>query len=166
MAAESLYAARMSEWLDRLAPHADDVLKLAVRCQHLERWGELRESYEPGRKGYLLWRRARAQHAAGIAEEILRDSGYGSDDVERISKLVQKKGLLRDADVQMLEDAACLVFLEHYFSAFREKHADDKLIDIVAKTWRKMTPEAHTLALGLEMDDRTRDLVQRALAGD
>ena len=71
--------------------------------------------------------------------------------------------------MQALENVVAIVFLEHYFEAFQAKHSDyddDKFVDIIAKTLRKMSPRGHAAALALPLPERTRKLVAAALARD
>lgn len=162
--AELLYAQRMSDWLVRIAPEASEPLQLAVRAQHLRRWEVPRDDYPRDRPGYLAWRRDLGRRQAALAEEIVREAGYDEAAVEHVGALIRKENLKRDADTQALEDAACLVFMAHYFSDFAREHDDDKLVRIVAKTWRKMSPRGHELASALTMPKRERDIVARALS--
>ena len=70
------------------------------------------------------------------------------------------------ADAQALEDAACLVFLENEIGAFAAQHAEyprEKFVDILRKTWRKMSPAAQQAALGLELPPVIAALVREAL---
>ena len=62
-------------------------------------------------------------------------------DCERVGKLLRKEGLKRDAEVQMLEDVICLVFLRWYFAGFADGRDPDQIFNIVAKTARKMSAE-------------------------
>lgn len=159
-----LYGQRMSACLARLAPDASEPLKLAVRAQHLERFVLARSAYPEGRVGYLTWRSDLAKHHAKALTEILRSVGYDEATIERAAFLVQKKALRSDAETQLLEDCACLVFLEHEYAAFAAKHDDAKVIDIVKKTWGKMSARAHAEALALGLSGRPLALVQAALA--
>ena len=149
VAKELLYGQRMSAWLDRLAPDASEALKLAVRAQHIERWHIPRGNYDLGKKGYHLWRTTLYRHHAERAGAILASVGYDPATIDRVGTLLQKKHLRSDAEAQTLEDAACLVFLENYFADFATKHEPDKIIDILRKTWAKMSPNGHKAALGL-----------------
>lgn len=164
VAAELLYAQRMSEWLARVAPHASEPLQLAVRAQHLRRWEVPRGDYPQDRPGYLAWRRDLGRRQAALAETIVREAGYDEAAVQHVGALIRKENLKRDADTQALEDTACLVFMAHYFSDFAREHDDDKLVRIVAKTWRKMSPRGHELASALTLPERERELVARALS--
>jgi hypothetical protein len=160
---ELLYAERMTQWLDKLDPNASEALRLAARCQHIERWVIPREEYPMNRQGYIKWRNELKKYHAQRAEEILGDVGYDTDTINRVKKLVQKKGLKTDPQVQMLEDVICLVFLEYYFEDFSRKHEDDKLKDILKKTLRKMSPEGRKIAMKLKFPDRLEKLVEAAI---
>lgn len=162
---ELVAAERVARWVDRLAPDASEALRLAARCQHLRRWEVPRATYPEGRIGYLEWRKALARFHAERASEILRAEGYDEAMVERVSRINQKKALKQDADVQTMEDALCLAFLEHEIDAFAAKHEPDKVIDILRKTWRKMSARGHEAALGLRYSDGTRQMIERALQG-
>ncbi len=149
--AELAYGRRMSETLARLAPHASEHLRIAARGQHIERWTSPRASYPAGRVGYLKWRKdLQGFHARRIGD-IMMAAGYDAGDVERVGALVRKERLKSDPDAQMIEDVACVVFLEHYLGDFLAKTDEEKLAGILAKTWNKMSPlgrdEARKLAL-------------------
>src|SRR2546425_4461544 len=149
--AEFAYGRRMSETLARLAPHASAHLRIAARGQHIERWTSPRASYPAGRVDYLKWRKdLQGFHARRIGE-IMVAAGYDAGDVERVGALIRKERLKSDAEAQMIEDVACVVFLEHYLADFLAKTDEDKLAGILAKTWNKMSPlgrdEARKLAL-------------------
>ena len=160
-----LYGQRVSAWLLRLAPDASEELRLAARAQHIARWKIPRSSYPDGRDGYLAWRSALARFHAETAGEILSRCGYGDETVARVGSLLQKRGLKRDAEVQALEDAACLVFLENQFAGFATKHADEKVVDILRKTVAKMSSEgvAEAMKLGAKLPATARALIARAL---
>ncbi|MFW6198948.1 MAG: DUF4202 domain-containing protein [Gemmatimonadota bacterium] len=160
---ELVYARRMSDTLSRLEPDASEELRLATRAQHIARWRIPRSDFPEGRKGYKKWRVKLMFEHAEIAEAVLREVGYPEETVERVKTLIRKQGLKRDPEVQTLEDVACLVFLEHYFDDFAEEHEDEKLVDILEKTWRKMSERGHEAALGLDLSERARQLVKRAL---
>jgi hypothetical protein len=164
IAAELVYARRMTEALARLVPGPSEALAVAVRAQHLARWELPRASYPEGRAGYHAWRREQARRHAALAADVMRNAGYDDPTIERVVRLVQKKDLGRDPEAQALEDCACLVFLEHHLDEFAEGRDPDQLVDIVQKTWRKMSDRARELALGLSLSERARALVARALA--
>lgn len=162
---ELVYGQRMSARLAVFAPDAPETVKLAARAQHIRRWEVPRDSYPEGRAGYLKWRTDLYKRHGDIAGAIMRDVGYGDDDVERVRTLLRKRGLKTDPDVQLMEDVICLVFLEHYFHEFAKKHDEAKLIPIVQKTWKKMTDKAHQAALALDYAPEDLEVIQKALAG-
>ena len=161
---ELLYAQRMTAWLDNLAPEASEALRLAVRCQHIQRWTIPRHTYAMDRHGYLRWRTTLAKFHADTAAAILRDVGYDDATIQRVQALLRKERLKRDPEVQCLEDVICLVFLEHYLAAFATQHDEVKVLDILRKTWTKMSPRGHEVALTLPMSPEARRLVEQALA--
>jgi len=160
---ELLYAQRMTAWLDNLAPEASEALRLAVRCQHIQRWTIPRHTYAMDRHGYLRWRTTLAKFHADTAAAILRDVGYDDATIKRVQTLLRKERLKRDPEVQCLEDVICLVFLEHYLAAFATQHDEVKVLDILRKTWTKMSPRGHDVALTLPMSPEARRLVAQAL---
>ncbi|MEW5710124.1 MAG: DUF4202 domain-containing protein [Pseudomonadota bacterium] len=162
---EALYAERMSAWVERLQPDASELLRLAVRCQHLRRWTIPRDRYPTGRLGYHQWRTAQAEAHARLAGELLKEAGYEEMTVARIQSLIRKERLRRDPEAQCLEDAACLVFLEHALPGFARRHDEAQVIDILQKTWNKMSPRAREEALRLKLTPHARALLDKALAG-
>jgi Domain of unknown function (DUF4202) len=161
---ELVYSKRMSAWLEKLAPDASEPLRLAVRCQHIRRWALPRSAFPPGKAGYLKWRAQEAAAHAQLAGEILQQAGYDGQTVQRVQSLVRKLGFKTDPEAQLLEDAACLVFIEYEFAEFAGKHDEPKLVDIVRKSWNKMSPRGHDAALGLKLPAPLRAIVEKALA--
>lgn len=160
---ELVQAERLSVWVDRLRPDAPEALRLAARCQHIRRWEIPRTTYPDGRVGYLEWRKALSRFHADRAGEILRDAGYDDGTIERVRTINHKRGIKQDADVQTIEDALCLVFLEYEFDDFAAKHPKEKIVDILQKTWRKMSADGHERALVLPLSERALELVKEAL---
>ena len=160
---ELLYAQWLTDWLLKLSPNASEALRLAARCQHLCRWIIPRESYPMTRPGYLKWREDLKHFHAQRAAEILRETGYPENVIHRVQDLNLKKNFPNDPEGRVLEDALCLVFLEHQLSDLAAKTADDKMITALQKSWKKMTPAAHAEALKLNYTPREKDLIQRAL---
>ncbi|GHC30694.1 DUF4202 domain-containing protein [Aidingimonas halophila] len=163
---EQVYAERMSEWLEAVKPEAGDILRLAVRAQHLQRWRIPRDDYPRDRPGYLMWRRDLGRRQAEQAARVMREVGYDDADCERVASLIRKEGIKRDPDAQALEDTACLVFLQYYFVDFAEPHLEDedKLLRILQKTWKKMSAHGQSLAHSISLPDRHQSLMQKALA--
>ncbi len=162
--AELVYGERMSETLSRVYPRACEELRLATRAQHIRRWTLPRSEFSQDRKGYLAWRNAAKRMHAELAGDILSRAGYEADQIDCVQALISKLGIKRNVDAQALEDVACVVFLEHYFSAFAAKHDDEKLIVILRKTWAKMSRTGRQAAMKLPMDARGQALVEQALA--
>lgn len=163
---ELVYAERMSARLDDFAPEAGEALRIAARAQHVCRWTVPREDFPEGRKGYLRWRQHLYGVHADIAGRVMREHGYEDEVIARVQTLLRKKGLRTDDEVQTLEDVICLVFLEHEYVAFAAKHEDDKVVDIVRKTWGKMSARGHDAAVALlpALPERERRLVEAAVA--
>ncbi|WP_290653203.1 DUF4202 domain-containing protein [Aquisalimonas sp.] len=162
---ELWHARRMSAWLDRLQVTPDELLQLAVRAQHLQRWQLPRSDYPEGRKGYLAWRRDQGRRAGATTAAIMEEAGYPSDEAARVASMIRKEGLGRDPSTQAVEDCACLVFLENYFAEFSRRVEHNHMVRIVRKTWRKMSPRARDLALEIPMAFEARQVVEEALAG-
>lgn len=163
---ESLYAERMTARLAALYPEASELLKIAARAQHLERWAIPRANYPEGRKGYNDWRRACRAHHAARAGEIMRANGYEETAAAHVGALIRKEQLKKDPESQALENVAAVVFLEHYFDDFLAKYegyADEKIVDILGKTLCKMSPRGHAAALALPLPDRARALIAAAI---
>lgn len=166
---ELLYSHRMSEMIDRYAPDADDAMKLAMRAQHIERWKSPRSDYPMDRKGYHLWRTKLYTFHADTVAALLAQAGYDEAFIERVKLAVSKKSLKRNPDTQLLEDLAGLVFIEHYMLAFAEKHpeyTEEKWLDIIRKTWRKMSERAHQFVLDghITLPEPLVPLIQKALS--
>ena len=167
IAAELRYADAMERWIERLVADAAPLLRLAARCQHLERWTVPRDSYPLGKAGYLTWRKGLYVRQADRAQTLLIEAGISAADAAEVHTWVSKTDLIRNAGTQALEDAACLVFLEHEISDFAAAHADypaEKFIDIIRKTWRKMSDRGHDLALTIPLPPAIAELVKQALA--
>ncbi|WP_093327618.1 DUF4202 domain-containing protein [Thalassotalea agarivorans] len=158
-----LYGHQMTEVLNAYWPNANEYLQIAVRAQHVKRWAIARDEYELGKKGYLAWRKALAVMHAEIVVELMEKSGYNDDEIQQTASIVRKEKLKSNADSQTLEDVACLVFLMHYFNDFATKYDDDKLVDIVQKTWRKMSEQGHEIALSLTLPAHLAAIVGKAL---
>lgn len=158
------YARKMTGYLDRLSPEASSTLRLAVRAQHLRRWEVPRDSYPMNRQGYHAWRTGLKKRQAHLAANICRDCGYTQSEAERIATLIRKENMKGDDECQILEDVACLVFLDDQFDAFEKEHDEEKIVSILRKTWAKMSDRAHELALQMDMSDRAKSLVEKALS--
>ena len=159
-----LYHRRLTYWIRRLEPNASETLLIAARCQHLSRWNTPRDDYPKGRNGYKKWRKNAAKFHAQEAAKILREEGYKETTIGRLQELLQKVRLKLDPEVQLFEDAVCLVFLENELSDFSDKHDDQKLLLILQKTWRKMSSTGHRMApeIVMKLPKEIRVLVKKA----
>jgi hypothetical protein len=147
-------------------------------------WEIPRSDYPMTRPGYLTWRaKLKAQAAVQVSELISAPATeLTSEQVERIAALIRKEGLGKgagatgeaseeDDDVQVLEDVACLVFLDDQFDDFErrvttEHNFDEaKMLRILRKTWGKMSPRGRELALGMDLSEKAKGLIGKALEG-
>lgn len=162
-----LYGERMTARLARLVPDASDLLRIAARAQHIRRFDVPRASYPMDKPGYHAWRNALKIRHAELAAEIMRRVGWSEAEIERVGQLVRKERIKRDPEAQAIEDCAALVFLEFEYVGFGAKYDDDKIVDIVAKTWVKMSEAGHAQALELlpALPERLRALTVRAVTG-
>lgn len=158
-----LYGRRMSVRLAAFAPEAGELLQIAVRGQHIERWAIPRAQYPMDKPGYFRWRNALKERHAQRLAEIMGAAGYSAEDAARVGQIVRKERIKADAEAQTLEDIACLVFLEFYSAPFMAKHDEAKCVDIVRKTWAKMSEAGHAAALGLTLTPRVAEIVGKAL---
>jgi tRNAThr (cytosine32-N3)-methyltransferase len=166
--AELLYADRIESWVARLVPGAPEILLLAARCQHLERWHVPRASFPAGKPGYLTWRRSLYTKQAGRAKELLLEAGVAEDDAQTVFEWVAKIDLKINPGTQALEDAAILVFLEFEIGDFVVQHADytkEKWLDILRKNWRKLSGKGQQAALTLDYPPAIAALLKEALEG-
>ncbi|MDH5435157.1 MAG: DUF4202 domain-containing protein [Gammaproteobacteria bacterium] len=166
---ELLYSHRMTDMINRFAPDADDIAKLAVRAQHIERWKSQRSDYPMDRNGYLQWRTNLYKFHAETVGKILEQVGYDEEFIGKVKKAVGKRGIKVNPETQLLEDVTDLVFIEHYMMAFVTKHPEydeDKWIDIIRKTWKKMSVTAQQFALAgnITLPESLVPLIQKAVA--
>lgn len=165
-AAELVYADRIEAWVARLVPDAPALLRLAARCQHLERWAIPRADFAMDKIGYHAWRRSLYAHQSERARTLLLIADMPIAEAATVATWVSKSGLKTNPGTQALEDAACLVFLENEIADFAATHADypeEKFVDILRKTWRKMSPAAQQAALALDLPAPVAALVRAAL---
>jgi hypothetical protein len=161
------YHERLVYWVERLESDPSEALRLAARCQHIRRWTIPRETYREGRDGYRKWRRELAEFHVLQAAEVLSRVGCETPLIERVSKLLRKEGLKRDPEVQLFEDAICLVFLENELAEFAERHRDEESLEnILRKTWKKMSDSGRNAALNLtdRLPARLRELLTQAVS--
>ena len=166
VAKEWIYAQRMSAQLHKFCLAPSEALQLATRSQHICRWKIPRSDYPMDRSGYKKWRLDLAQLHGDIAGDIMATQGYDENMIARVKDLLLKRSLKRDDEVQALEDVVCLVFIEFYLEDFASKHDEEKLIDIIRKTWNKMSTKGHEAALQLPLSSAMLALVTKALSPD
>jgi len=162
--AELLYAQRMTEWMNKLEDNPSDEVQIAVRSQHLCRWEIPRKDYPMDRPGYLKWRTDLGKLHAQKAAEAMAANGYEEETVEATKKIIRKQNLKDSPEAQLMEDCACLVFIENGFLEFAAKYPEEKVIDIVQKTWNKMSDKAHDAALKLSLPDEALTIIKKALS--
>ena len=164
---ELLYAQRMTVTLKQFAPDAPEAVKLAARSQHICRWKSPRGLYPMDLTGYKKWRTDLNKFHAETAGAIMREVGYDDAMIARVQGLLRKEKLKANPETQMLEDVVDLVFLQHYLADFVSKYShyeEEKLLDILRKTWRKMSDNGHAAALKLNYTPELLAVIQKALA--
>jgi hypothetical protein len=165
---ELIYAQRLSEMLDRYAPDASEVLKLAARAQHIQRWTSPRSDYPMTKQGYMLWRSNLKLHHAKVASKVMQEHGYDDEMIQQVCILLKKENLRTNADTQTLEDVIVLAFLEHDLDAFVQKYSDypeEKFLTILRKSYLKMSDKGRAAALSLiTIPEHLLSVVQKAIA--
>ncbi|MGV8878235.1 MAG: DUF4202 domain-containing protein [Sphingobacteriaceae bacterium] len=161
--AEYFYAVQLHNWVKKLNPRASEAVLLASKAQHIGRWEIQRDQYEEGKVGYLKWRKELAKFHAQTAARLLASAGYTSELIEKVKSIILKKDLRNNTDVQLMENALCLVFLEFQYEGFLLKHTDEKMIGILQKSWAKMTQPGQDEALKLPFTERGKALIVAAL---
>jgi len=166
--AELVYADRVEAWAGRAAAEPTALLRLAARCQHLERWSVPRTTFPDGKAGYLKWRQSLYKKQADRAKELLLQAGVAATETEDVATWVSKTALKTNPGTQALEDAACLVFLENEIAEFAAQHTGyprEKFVDIIRKTWKKMSPRGQELAKTIALPPAIGALVTAAISG-
>ena len=161
---ELLYSQRMTRKLLQYEPNASKALQIAARAQHICRWKIPRNEYPMDRVGYLKWRETLKKMHANITTEILVQVGFDEQFQKRVQKIILKKLIKKNEESQTLENTICLVFLDYYFDEFAAKHSDEKVIDILKKTWVKMSEKGHEAALKIPYSEKSLALIQKAIA--
>lgn len=160
---EYFLALKLYEWVLKLDPNAPEELLLASRSQHIGRWEIPRDTYPDGREGYLKWRKDLGQYHADKAATIMQDIGYTPEQIARVKQIILKQKIKVDADVQTMENALCLVFLQFQYEDFYHKHEADKVINILKKSLLKMDGHGHAFALGLNYSETGLHYINEAL---
>lgn len=162
---ETHYAEKMEAYLSKRSPSASEVLRLAVCAQHFRRWEVPRSDYPMTKVGYHTWRTHLKKRQAQLVGQIM-DLYYPIEDTKRCMALIEKEGLKQgEEEVQVLEDVACLVFIDDQFEEFKSKHDEEKIVNILRKTWGKMSKRGQEMALEIPMAEDCKALVEKALAG-
>jgi len=167
-AKELVYGQQMTDCLKHYWPEANELLKIAVRAQHIKRWQLKRTEFAEGKAGYYQWRIAQGKFHAELTASIMLVQGYSVEESEQCAAIIRKENLTTNNDSQTLEDVACLVFLMHYFNEFAAKYTEQdneaKIVRIVQLTWKKMSEQAHDIALSLTLPDHLAAIVSKALS--
>ena len=161
---ELLYSQRMTRKLLQFEPNASKALQISARGQHICRWKIARNEYPMDRLGYLKWRETLKKMHANLTADILKQVGFDDQFTDRVKAIISKKLIKKNEESQTLEDTICLVFLDYYFEEFAAKHSDEKVIDILKKTWLKMSDKGHITALKLPFSDKSLTLVKQAIS--
>jgi hypothetical protein len=167
---ELLYARRMTDMQERYAPEASEAVKLACRAQHIQRWKSPRSNFPMDRQGYLQWRTGLYKFHAETAGNLMKEAGYDDETIDRVRAIVGKKGLKVNQETQLMEDVVDLVFIEHYMIGFATSHPEydeAKWIEIIKKTWQKMSGRAHEFALAgkIKLPEVLVPLILKAVKG-
>lgn len=160
---ELLYAQRVSDWVRRLNTRPSAALQIAARGQHVQRWTIPRSRYEMNRQGYLKWRETLKTFHIETVTRIMREAGYGDEDIQKVERIMSKRHLREDPDSQTLEDALCLVFLQTEFADLLKKTDPAKMRDIVRKTWEKMSEQGRAKALSIPLPDNERAILRESV---
>ncbi|EHY56558.1 hypothetical protein HRR83_002359 [Exophiala dermatitidis] len=164
------YAQKMTKYLDLHTPDAGPLLKTAARAQHFRRWEVPRDTYPRTKAGYFAWRTFLKKRQAEQVRQLCLECNYTEEEADKVAALIAKEDLKKgegkgDPDAQVIEDVACLVFLDDQFDEFEKAHDEDKIVSILQKTWVKMGKRGQELALAMDLSDRAKELVGKALAG-
>lgn len=167
---ELLYAHRMTEMLARFAPEASEAVQLACRAQHIQRWKIPRKDYPMTSEGYQHWRTTLSQFHADTTGELMREAGYDDEMIERVKKVVGKRGLKVNPETQLMEDVVDLVFIEYYMLGFagqKPDYSEEKWLDIIRKTWKKMSEAGRAFAVSgrIKLPEPLVPLILKAVQG-
>jgi hypothetical protein len=160
---EYFYALQLHNWVKKLESNPSEALQLASRSQHIGRWQISREQYPPGKPGYYKWRTDLAKYHASKAGELMLEAGYEQEQIKAVQHIILKEDLKTDPEVQVMENALCLVFLEFQYPDFLKKHEEQKIIKILQRSWTKMTVAGREAALTINYTDQGRALIEKAL---
>ena len=159
---EYFLSLKLYDWVIRLNPTATEPLLLASRSQHIGRWEIPRSAYPLNREGYLAWRKALGLYHAEKSGQLMQQAGYTHEIIDRVKQIILKQKLKVDEEVQTMENALCLVFLQFQYEAFWPQYPE-KIVGILRKSLKKMDAEGHRYALTLEYSEQGRQHIQSAL---
>ena len=159
---EVAYSKIVSHWVLALCPDAAEEVQLAARAMHIGRWMKPRNNFPLGLNGYLQWREDLKRHHATLIAKLLQPLNYETTIITRIQALICKENPA-DPENQLLEDALCLVFLEHQLANFIERHEPNKVVDILKKTWGKLSEQGKASALELPYSSKAATLLKEAI---
>jgi len=149
-------------WVRQLTPEAAPEVVIAARAHHLRRWEVPRASYPEGRAGYLRWRSDQKRRHGEDVAAILDEHGFDDAQTQRVRALLERRGLGQDPDTQLVEDAACLVFLETRYDEMLARLEHDHMVEVVRKTLAKMSPAAIGAAARIELSASARQVLADA----
>ena len=164
---ELLYSKRMTAMLKHFEPDASEILQLSARCQHICRWKISRDNYPTDRVGYKCWRMELYKFHGEITGGIMREVGYDEEMIANVQALLRKEKLKTNPESQILEDVVGLVFLQYYLVDFVNKYShfeEEKLLNILRKTWKKMSEKGHITALKFNFTSELRVVINKVLA--
>lgn len=159
---ELLFAQRVSSWIPRLIENPSEALLLAARGHTIRRWRIPRATFSKDNVGYHQWRDALAKFHADETAAILRDAEYDEEMISSVSALILRKNLPGDAAAHALEDADCLVFLETKLAEYLDEWGDQKTVNILRRTVKKMTSKGVGFVAELDLGERCAGLVEKA----
>jgi Domain of unknown function (DUF4202) len=162
--AEYFYAIALYNWVRKLEPAASEALQLASRSQHIGRWKIPRASFPRNKAGYLNWRTTLARFHAETAGELMKEVDYDEETISTVKHIILKQNIKTDHEVQVMENALCLVFLEFQYKDFLSNHDEEKVIRIIRKSWNKMSQPGRDAALKLDYDIKGKALLESALS--
>ena len=160
---ELLYSKRMLEMLEKIYPEASNNLRVAAQCQHMKRWMVARSLYSMDRRGYHQWRQAVMSHQLEVTKELLIKHNVSDRDVDDLIEMLKNQGVSGYLNSQIIEDTACLVFLKWYSESFAKKHDTEKVIDILRKTYRKISETGRNTIPNIDLPANVNLLLQQAL---
>ena len=90
----------------------------------------------------------------------MRDAGYDDASVNAAQAAVRREG----EGGQLVEDAACLVFIETQLAVVATQLEHDHLVEVIRKTARKMSAAALAAVATIPVGEAEQTLLAEALA--